>query len=430
VDGETEISNPIVDQLFNYLRDVLYYPDRARLDVASLPEDFRGLGEGLVYFSEMLKEVRSLSQSISRGNLSCKLPKPDNELASNLKSLHASLKHLTWQARQVADGDYNQRVEFMGDFASAFNQMIVQLKDRRDTLLGEIEVIRKQRRELERSNKLFEIITSRLSEWIVMIDPETGEQLFTNHPAGIALGSHAFESRINAILLDYARKVGENDDHQTEEFSLTDGALVQWFSITLYPLLWHGYDAVAVVVKDITDSKAEIEKLEEVAYQDALTGTYSRHYGMNLLDTWTGQHLHFVICFIDMDLLKYVNDVFGHTEGDRYLLQVAKLLQTFSVDSCVCRLGGDEFMILATGTTREVAETRMETLRDTLIAKEFTTEDGSSYKGSISYGVVEVMEDNASSAGDLLSQADEKMYAYKRAHKAERRDAPVKSPFQ
>ncbi|MDR3221035.1 MAG: diguanylate cyclase [Candidatus Accumulibacter sp.] len=398
------------------------------MDVASLPEDFRELGEGLVYFSEMLKEVRGLAQSIARGNLSCKLPKPDNELAAHLKSLHASLKHLTWQARQVADGDYNQRVEFMGDFASAFNQMIVQLKDRQDTLLGEIEVIRKQRRDLERSNNLFEIITGRLSEWIVMIDPETGERLFTNHPDGIALSSHTFESRIDDILLDYARKTGENDDHKIEEFSLTDNAVVQWFSITLYPLLWHGRDAVAAVVKDITVSKAEIEKLEEFAYQDALTGTYSRHYGMNLLDTWTEQHLHFVVCFIDMDMLKYVNDVFGHAEGDRYILQVTKLLQAFSMDACVCRLGGDEFMILATGITKEVAETRMETLRDTLIAKEFTTEDGNSYKGSISYGIVEAMEDNASSAGDLLSLADEKMYAYKRAHKTERRDAPADLP--
>jgi diguanylate cyclase (GGDEF)-like protein len=408
--------------LFYFLRDVLYYPNRAKLDTASLPEDFRDLGEGLVYFAEMLKETRDVAGALSRGDLSCALPKPSNELAAKLKALHATLKHLTWQARQVANGDYNQRVEFMGDFAEAFNQMIAQLKERQEALLKEIEIIKKQRRDLERSNNLFEFITSRMPEWIVVIDRETGERLFTNHPIGNDRASAVFESHLYDVLLDYARKLGE-DVQKTEEFSLAGVTVSQWFSVIFYPLRWYERDAVAAVLTDITASKTEINKLEEVANRDDLTGTYSRHYGMNLLNEWTGQHIPFVICFIDMDRLKYVNDVFGHAEGDRYILQVVMLLQTFSEDSCVCRLGGDEFMILATGTARETAESRLEALRDILVAKEYVTDGGSSYKGGMSYGVVEVTADNVLSAGDLLSLADEKMYAYKRAHKAHR-DAP------
>ncbi|MDR1936085.1 MAG: diguanylate cyclase [Candidatus Accumulibacter sp.] len=395
------------------------------MDLASLPEDFRELGEGLVYFAEMLKEVRDLATSLSRGDLSCALPKPSNELASKLKSLHATLKHLTWQTRQVANGDYSQRVEFMGDFAESFNQMVVQLKERRDDLLKEIEVIKQQRRDLERNNNLFEFITSRMPEWIVMIDRVTGERLFTNHPLGDDVASAIFESQLYDTLLDYARKVGENDAQKTEEFSLANVTAIHWFSVTFHPLRWYGHDAVAAVLTDITASKAEINKLEEVAYRDALTGTYSRHYGMNLLNGWTKQRIPFVICFIDMDRLKYVNDVFGHAEGDRYILQVVKLLHTFSEDSCVCRLGGDEFMILATGIHQETAETRLETLRDRLIAEEYVTEDGRIYKGSMSYGIVEVTADNDLSAGDLLSQADEKMYVYKREHKEHRGASPA-----
>jgi GGDEF domain-containing protein len=82
-------------------------------------------------------------------------------------------------------------------------------------------------------------------------------------------------------------------------------------------------------------------------------------------------------------------------------------------------------MILVTGISQEVAETRLEALRDSLVAKEYTTEDGRSYTGSISYGVVEVTADNELASGDLLSMSDEKMYIYKKAHKAERRDAPA-----
>jgi signal transduction histidine kinase len=75
-------------------------------------------------------EVNELAKSLSKGDLTGKLPPPDNELASPLKSLHASLKHLTWQAQQIAQGDYQQRVSFMGDFAAAFNTMAVQLEER------------------------------------------------------------------------------------------------------------------------------------------------------------------------------------------------------------------------------------------------------------------------------------------------------------
>ncbi|MCL2524273.1 MAG: diguanylate cyclase [Betaproteobacteria bacterium] len=373
----------------------------------------------------MLKETRILATSLSRGDLSCSLPKPDNELASNLKSLHATLKHLAWQTKQVANGDYKQRVTFMGDFSESFNQMVVQLNEQRDALLGEIETIRKQRRDLEYSNNLFEIITSRLPDWIVVIDRDTGERLFINHPVENFLIDASFESRLYDVLLSHARKKEENEVQTSEEFPLAGEGVIQWFSVTFYPLHWHGYDALAAVLTDITASKAEIDKLEGVAYRDALTGVCNRHYGMNLLNEWIERNLHFVLCFIDIDRLKYVNDVFGHAEGDRYILEVAKLLQTFSDDSCLCRLGGDEFMILAAGITLKEAEDRLGILRNALVTKALATQDGKLYQGSLSYGAIEVAEDNALPAGDILSQADEKMYVFKKAHRMERRDAPA-----
>ena len=402
----------------------MYYPNRTQLDITSLPEDFRELGEGLVYFSEMLQEVRTLARSLSRGDLSGTLPKPDNELASNLKSLHAALKHLTWQARQVAAGDYDQRVEFMGDFADAFNQMIVQLKERQDALLREIETIRKQRQDLERSNNIFEIITGRMPEWIIMIDWETGKLLFANHPIESGLANGISKSQLHETLLSYARDVGEDNVQRTEEFPLISDMVVQWFSVILYPLRWYEHNAVAAILTDITANKAQLQELKDVAYRDMLTGLYNRHYGMKLLNKWIEQHIHFVICFVDIDWLKYVNDVFGHEEGDRYILHVSELLQTFSDDLRVCRLGGDEFMVLVPGITGDAAEKRLETLRGDLVASEYVAENGQiSYRCSMSYGVVEVAEDNELSAGDLLSLADEKMYLYKRMYKADRRDS-------
>jgi signal transduction histidine kinase/DNA-binding NarL/FixJ family response regulator/HPt (histidine-containing phosphotransfer) domain-containing protein len=100
-----------------------------------LPEDFRELGQGLLYFAECVKETQTLARSLARGNLKIKLPLPSNNMVSPLKDLYASLKHLVWQTQQVASGDYTQRVSFMGDFANAFNTMIEQLDQQRSDLV-------------------------------------------------------------------------------------------------------------------------------------------------------------------------------------------------------------------------------------------------------------------------------------------------------
>ena len=122
--------NKNADLLFDYLRDILYDPDHAVLDTSLLEEDFVLLGEGMQYFAKCIQEQRELAKSLSKGNLTIKMPPPGNELAAPLKALHASLKHMTWQSQQVAKGDYQQRLDFMGDFAHAFNTMTVQLDHR------------------------------------------------------------------------------------------------------------------------------------------------------------------------------------------------------------------------------------------------------------------------------------------------------------
>ena len=128
--GEHLQLKPIADYLFDYLRDVIYNPTKAELDPQKLPDDFGDLAQGLIYLAKIISETRAFSRELSEGNLNCNLPPSDNEIAAPLKNLHASLKHLTWQTQMVAKGNYNQRVDFMGDFSKAFNDMIKQLGQR------------------------------------------------------------------------------------------------------------------------------------------------------------------------------------------------------------------------------------------------------------------------------------------------------------
>ena len=116
------------NDLFAYVRDMIYKPSDAALDIDGLPGAFVNLGKGLEYLFKIISEAKDLAKELAVGDLNCALPSANNEIAAPLKSLHASLKHLTWQTQQVAKGDYDQRVEFMGDFSAAFNNMIEQLK--------------------------------------------------------------------------------------------------------------------------------------------------------------------------------------------------------------------------------------------------------------------------------------------------------------
>jgi diguanylate cyclase (GGDEF)-like protein len=408
----------VAETLFNYLRDVLYNASHAKLNIENLPEDFRPLGEGLVYFSECVLETRNLAKALSKGDLNNALPSPDNEMAAPLKALHSSLKHLTWQTQQVAKGDYKQRVGFMGDFAKAFNTMIEQLDQRQKALMAEIESGQRKTQALAQSNSLFEAITGQISQWIVVVAKETGEWLYINRPVESSLITKNLEPDLRNWLTHYAYNLPDNSSPRIAELELERGDISQFFSAAIYALHWYEHQAVAFVLTDVSVDKERIRALENVAYKDTLTQIFNRHYGMQLLSEWLAQGKTFIICFVDMDNLKYVNDKYGHAEGDKYILCVTGVLRKFSPDAVICRLGGDEFMLLAQNWTLSNAQNKLEALRDMLI--QYNNGPDALYNHSMSYGVIEVNADNTHSESELLSIADEKMYEYKRSHKMER----------
>ncbi|MDR0874629.1 MAG: GGDEF domain-containing protein [Clostridiales Family XIII bacterium] len=387
-------------------------------------EDHREFAEALQSFVGMVTEMRSLASSLSRGDLDIPLPPSDNELASPLKALHATLKHLTWQTKQVSMGDYTQKINFMGEFSKAFNEMVVLLELRKAEAGAEMERANTQAQELARTNSMFEAITSNMEEWIVMVDKESGEHLFANHPAASVLTSDTFEQQLYDILFEYAHGMESDDEPKKEDFMLISDVAIQYFEMMLYPIRWFERDAVACVLSDVTESKEQYSKLEDVAYRDVSTGVFNRLYGMKALEEWVDEQTAFRLIFVDMDMLKYVNDVFGHGEGDVYIKSVADLLQEISPVAIVCRLGGDEFMVLLKerDTEGRDMEQVLEDLRTKLVESSTKADDGSiRYNRSVSYGIVGVSNENTQSASEILALADDRMYQYKKAHKKERR---------
>ncbi|MFP4395454.1 MAG: ATP-binding protein [Anaerolineales bacterium] len=95
----------------------------------------------------LLAEIHTLQKfvlALGKGDLEQSLPLR-GLMAGGLKALQANLRHLTWQTQQIAKGDFDQHVDFMGEFSSAFNKMVTALKESQANL-------QRRERELSRIN--------------------------------------------------------------------------------------------------------------------------------------------------------------------------------------------------------------------------------------------------------------------------------------
>ena len=139
---------------------------------------------------------------------------------------------------------------------------------------------------------------------------------------------------------------------------------------------------------------------------------------MMTLDIWLREKKKFVLVFADLDSLKYVNDVFGHADGDIYITRAGEHLKAFSPDAIVCRIGGDEFMVLAEGYDFDRALLRMNEITHNLRNDEYQRNKGYTY--NLSYGISAVDRHNRLSAGDIMRISDLRMYDDKTRNKQKR----------
>lgn len=131
---------------------------------------------------------------------------------------------------------------------------------------------------------------------------------------------------------------------------------------------------LAIVVIVVGSSRALGQSLAELEYyslHDPLTNLYNRRHFLSMLEyeiARSERHRHeFSLLMVDLDDFKDVNDTFGHPVGDEALCQVANHLKTcVRPGDLVCRMGGDEFVILLPETGKEEARRLARAIRDRL----------------------------------------------------------------
>lgn len=154
----------------------------------------------LVELQEQIVNIRNILYAFSTGDLS-----PDIRirgfLAGSLKALQAHLRHMTWQVQQVEHGDFSQRVDFLGDFSVAFNNMVLKLDETMSDLRKKEEAL------LDLTNSLQTEVNLRSSAMEALQESEARFKYLASHdPLTGALNRRSFLDRAtNELKLSFQR---------------------------------------------------------------------------------------------------------------------------------------------------------------------------------------------------------------------------------
>jgi diguanylate cyclase (GGDEF)-like protein/PAS domain S-box-containing protein len=171
-----------------------------------------------------------------------------------------------------------------------------------------------------------------------------------------------------------------------------------------------------VIFHDVSELRGLAREMSYQASHDALTGLvnraeFERRLG-TALDSARGEGVGHVVCYLDLDRFKLVNDTGGHIAGDNLLREIGALLRQRVRDSdTVARVGGDEFAMLLAGCPLDKAQQIADDVVRAVAGHQFAWQDRV-FDVGVSLGLVEVGKDSGS-AESVLGAADSACYIAK-----------------
>lgn len=186
---------------------------------------------------------------------------------------------------------------------------------------------------------------------------------------------------------------------------------------------FHGRMQIRSINKELMAANAELQKLSQ---RDFMTGLFNRRGFFDKLDKSLtdkdniGKTL--IMISADLDELKYINDNFGHAEGDNAIITVGKALLSSSLHSELCaRFGGDEFCA-AVIVNKKSPDIFFEDFRNRFLdyLNDYNCKSDKPYAVRASIGYMwGIIGENLNTL-EIIRTADENMYAYKIKHKIKR----------
>ncbi len=184
----------VEEELIDWITATFHYLRTGKVPEAIvIPENLpdNEIRQLITFVNRFLVEFANFAEAmeqIAQGELNTRPVFGRMAVVHSFKALQSNLRHLTYKTQQVAGGDLEQQVDFMGDFSTAFNRMTQQLKDAREQLLD-------LNQELERRNRFIRDTFGRYTS-----DDIVGVLL--DVPEGLKLGG---EKRVVTLLMSDLR---------------------------------------------------------------------------------------------------------------------------------------------------------------------------------------------------------------------------------
>ncbi len=254
---------------------------------------------------------------------------------------------------------------------------------------------------------------------IVVLD-ESHEVHYANKAAQIMFGSRIYS------LKEHAHRIPVQPGECLElEMDTPDGKLIN-VDARVSETDWDGRRMALVVLRDITDAVRMRRELQQLSLTDELSGLYNRRgfallAEREILRAERTQSKLFVL-FADLDGMKYINDSYGHKEGDLAIIDTAGILRlSFRNSDIIARMGGDEFAVLGVHYPDTGPDEMRKRLAENVAI--FNALGSRKYRISISSGVELWDPEKPESLDDILKRADATMYENKRSRPGFRSEA-------
>ena len=190
----------------------------------------------------------------------------------------------------------------------------------------------------------------------------------------------------------------------------------KWSMLNFELVDYLGKCCVLIGSTDITNLKETEEELYNHASLDPLTGVLNRRRGIEILSQQLNGATDFIVCYIDVNNLKMVNDRYGHSAGDDLIISCCETIkQHIREKDVLFRLGGDEFIILIFDRQIDVAQAIWSSIQSEFQDMAITGQKP--YPISASHGLYQCKSGSNFSPEEILELADKEMYKEKFKHK-------------
>ncbi len=311
-----------------------------------------------------------------------------------IRRLYKPINGLLTVAEGISAGNLEQRVEIVrndeiGRISNVFNRLADNLLD----MVKHLECIVEMR--TQELNKANEILKENQSQLHLILDTAAeaifgtdlnGKCTFCNKSCLHLLGYSKPEELLgidmlaalggneNEELADFDGKrfladypcPGKEEEERTRVLKRADGTSFEAEYRSLPQLKDGKHVGYVITFADITERKKGEERIRFLSYHDPLTGLVNRRcFEQEMKQADTLQNHPVSLIFLDLNGLKLINDTFGHSAGDEFIVKAAQVLKKNCREGEVAaRIGGDEFTVLLPRTSRDEAEVIAERIRN------------------------------------------------------------------